>query len=206
MQIKLCVMHDLHLTVSYNLQKNWECVLRDCTAALELNERYVKALQRRAKACEVLKDLEQALEDLTAVCIIESFQNQATLVNVDRVLKELGMSWQKHFRRDYQKCIVWIAVQGKVKQCRIRKYIVQWQSGELATTDKQFCRCHVLLSWWNLKKFIFASLSFATNSYYYLGIKTCDIIIITITYILGAIKLAKSYVVACTSICLWWFY
>lgn len=70
--------------------KNWECVLRDCTAALELNDRYVKALQRRAKACEVLKDLEQALEDLTAVCIIESFQNQATLVNVDRVLKELG--------------------------------------------------------------------------------------------------------------------
>lgn len=50
----------------------------------------MKALQRRAKACEVLKDLDQALEDLTAVCIIESFQNQATLVNVDRVLKELG--------------------------------------------------------------------------------------------------------------------
>lgn len=73
-----------------HLQKNWECVLRDCTKALELNERYTKALQRRAKACEVLRDLEQALEDLTAVCILESFQNQATLVNVDRVLKELG--------------------------------------------------------------------------------------------------------------------
>ena len=38
----------------------------------------------------MLKDLEQALEDLTAVCIVESFQNQGTLVNVDRVLKELG--------------------------------------------------------------------------------------------------------------------
>lgn len=72
------------------LQKNWENVMRDCTAALELNSRYLKALQRRAKACEVLKDLEQALEDLTAVCIIESFQNQGNLVNVDRVLKELG--------------------------------------------------------------------------------------------------------------------
>ncbi|KAK4290642.1 hypothetical protein Pmani_036470 [Petrolisthes manimaculis] len=75
---------------AYEQQKNWECVLRDCTKALELNERYTKALQRRAKACEVLRDLEQALEDLTAVCILESFQNQATLVNVDRVLKELG--------------------------------------------------------------------------------------------------------------------
>ena len=65
--------------------------MRDCTAALELNSRYTKALQRRAKACEVLQDLEQALEDLTAVCIIESFQNQNTLVSVDRVLKELGV-------------------------------------------------------------------------------------------------------------------
>ncbi|KAK7017978.1 Mitochondrial import receptor subunit TOM70, partial [Halocaridina rubra] len=75
---------------AYEQLKNWECVLRDCTAALDLNGKYVKALQRRAKACEVLKDLEQALEDLTAVCIVESFQNQGTLVNVDRVLKELG--------------------------------------------------------------------------------------------------------------------
>ncbi|XP_071552993.1 mitochondrial import receptor subunit TOM70-like isoform X2 [Panulirus ornatus] len=85
---------------AYEQQKNWECVLRDCTAALELNERYVKALQRRAKACEVLKDLDQALEDLTAVCIIESFQNQATLVNVDRVLKELGRMHAKEAMED----------------------------------------------------------------------------------------------------------
>lgn len=51
----------------------------------------MKALQRRAKACELTKDLQQSLEDVTAACILEGFQNQATLLTADRVLKELGM-------------------------------------------------------------------------------------------------------------------
>lgn len=50
----------------------------------------MKALQRRAKACEITKDLQQSLEDVTAACILESFQNQVTLLTADRVLKELG--------------------------------------------------------------------------------------------------------------------
>jgi hypothetical protein len=51
----------------------------------------VKALQRRAKACELTKDLQQSLEDVTAACILEGFQNQTTLLTADRVLKELGI-------------------------------------------------------------------------------------------------------------------
>lgn len=51
----------------------------------------MKALQRRAKACELTKDLQQSLEDVTAACILEDFQNQTTLLTADRVLKELGM-------------------------------------------------------------------------------------------------------------------
>lgn len=51
----------------------------------------MKALQRRAKACELTKDLQQSLEDVTSACILEGFQNQATLLTADRVLKELGM-------------------------------------------------------------------------------------------------------------------
>lgn len=50
----------------------------------------MKALQRRAKACELTKDLQQSLEDVTAACILEGFQNQTTLLTADRVLKELG--------------------------------------------------------------------------------------------------------------------
>lgn len=51
----------------------------------------MKALQRRAKACELTKDLQRSLEDVTAACVLEGFQNQTTLLTADRVLKELGM-------------------------------------------------------------------------------------------------------------------
>ncbi|XP_037072645.1 mitochondrial import receptor subunit TOM70-like [Pollicipes pollicipes] len=63
---------------------------RDCDQALTLNPRYAKALHRRAKACETLGQLRQALRDVTAVCILEGFQNQQSLMMADRVLKELG--------------------------------------------------------------------------------------------------------------------
>jgi len=80
---------------AYEQMKKYEEVKNDCTLALSLNPKYVKALQRRAKACELTKDLQQSLEDVTAACILESFQNQATLLTADRVLKELGRQHAK---------------------------------------------------------------------------------------------------------------
>ena len=49
-------------------------VVEDCTSALELNKQYIKALGRRAKAQEKLGKLTQALEDVTATCILEEFK------------------------------------------------------------------------------------------------------------------------------------
>lgn len=72
--------------------KKWSAVKDDCTKALELNPRYVKALHRRAKANESSDDLPASLEDITATCILEGFQNNGSLVFADRVLKELGES------------------------------------------------------------------------------------------------------------------
>nr|CAD7446293.1 unnamed protein product [Timema bartmani] len=77
------------------VQRLYEKVKEDCSRALELNPRYVKALQRRAKACEVTKDLQQSLEDVTSACILEGFQNQTTLLTADRVLKGLGRKHAK---------------------------------------------------------------------------------------------------------------
>ena len=37
----------------------------------------------------------QCLEDVTAVCILESFENQQSLLMADRVLKELGRTKAK---------------------------------------------------------------------------------------------------------------
>ena len=73
-------------------QGNHAASRHDCDRALELAPRYAKALHRRAKACEALGELSQSLRDVTAVCILEGFQNQATLMMADRVLKELGRS------------------------------------------------------------------------------------------------------------------
>ena len=96
--------------------------MSDCNEALRLNNRYVKALERRARvqrkvatassssklSKEVEKDmsntsieepevtqemvdkLRMALEDMTAVCILEGFQKQEHLMLVDSLLKELG--------------------------------------------------------------------------------------------------------------------
>ncbi|XP_076438657.1 mitochondrial import receptor subunit TOM70-like [Babylonia areolata] len=75
---------------AYENLKNYKQVVSDCTMALELNERYVKALTRRAKALEALESYRDSLEDITTVCILEGFQNQNSLQLADRILKELG--------------------------------------------------------------------------------------------------------------------
>lgn len=75
---------------AYEQLQKWSAVKSDCTNALQLNTRYIKALYRRAKAHENTNDLTASLEDITATCILEGFQNNSTLLFADRVLKELG--------------------------------------------------------------------------------------------------------------------
>lgn len=65
-------------------------VTADCTSALDLNPRYVKALIRRARALERSNRLERALEDITAACILEQFTNDTSLMLADKLLKQLG--------------------------------------------------------------------------------------------------------------------
>uniref|UniRef100_A0AAY4EIH5 Mitochondrial import receptor subunit TOM70 n=1 Tax=Denticeps clupeoides TaxID=299321 RepID=A0AAY4EIH5_9TELE len=75
---------------AYEQQMRWAEVVQDCSQAVELNPRYVKALFRRAKALEKLDSRKECLEDVTAVCILEAFQNQQSMLLADRVLKQLG--------------------------------------------------------------------------------------------------------------------
>lgn len=75
---------------AYEQLKKWTSVRDDCTKALELNSKYVKALHRRARAYEHLNDFSSSLEDVTATCILESFQNNSTLAFADRILKQMG--------------------------------------------------------------------------------------------------------------------
>lgn len=65
------------------------CV-RDCDAALAINPKYVKALNRRGSALEKLDNLDGALLDYTASCLLSCFEQQATIQAADRVLKVIG--------------------------------------------------------------------------------------------------------------------
>ncbi|KAM6963367.1 mitochondrial import receptor subunit TOM70 [Aplochiton taeniatus] len=75
---------------AYEQQMKWAEVVQDCTQAVALNPRYIKALFRRAKALERLDSKKECLEDVTAVCILEAFQNQQSMLLADKVLKLLG--------------------------------------------------------------------------------------------------------------------
>ncbi|KAM9503197.1 mitochondrial import receptor subunit TOM70-like [Salvelinus alpinus] len=75
---------------AYEQQMKWTEVVQDCTQAVVINPRYIKALFRRAKALERLDNKKECLEDVTAVCILESFQNQQSMLLADKVLKLLG--------------------------------------------------------------------------------------------------------------------
>ncbi|KAI1291950.1 Mitochondrial import receptor subunit TOM70 [Halotydeus destructor] len=73
---------------SYEMIKRYKEVIDDCTEAIKYNKQYTKALLRRAKAHEALGDLASALNDITAVCILEQFQNQPNLLMTDRLLRQ----------------------------------------------------------------------------------------------------------------------
>ncbi|KAI7808135.1 mitochondrial import receptor subunit TOM70, partial [Triplophysa rosa] len=85
-------VHGQQGTSSVGLESmmKWTEVIQDCSWAVELNPRYVKALFRRAKALEKLDNKKECLEDVTAVCILEAFQNQQSMLLADKVLKQLG--------------------------------------------------------------------------------------------------------------------
>lgn len=87
---------------AYEQLRKWKNVADDCTQALTLNSKYIKALHRRARAYENLKELELCLEDVTAVAILEGFQNSNSLVFADRILKDLGMKHAKEAMQNKQ--------------------------------------------------------------------------------------------------------
>jgi mitochondrial import receptor subunit TOM70 len=74
----------------YNALGDWDKVVEDTTAALNLSSEYVKALNRRATAYEHLKKYSEALLDFTASCIIEGFKTDSSAQAVERLLKKVA--------------------------------------------------------------------------------------------------------------------
>ncbi|OQN98614.1 Mitochondrial import receptor subunit tom70 [Cryoendolithus antarcticus] len=79
----------------WNAMSNWEKVIEDTTAAINIDPEYVKALNRRANAYEQESMFSEALLDYTASCIIDQFRNEASAQSVERLLKKLAESKAK---------------------------------------------------------------------------------------------------------------
>jgi len=73
---------------AYENLKNYDRIIEDCSRALELNGKYVKALTRRAKAYEQQKRLVDCLDDVSLACALEPSAN--TFDTLERILKQLG--------------------------------------------------------------------------------------------------------------------
>ncbi|XP_037928421.1 mitochondrial import receptor subunit TOM70 isoform X2 [Teleopsis dalmanni] len=84
---------------AYEMLQKYADVKEDCTHSIEYNPRYAKAYFRRAKAYEATNQLRDCLDDITATCILEMFQNNSTIVYADRILQQTG-------REDAEKAMV----------------------------------------------------------------------------------------------------
>ena len=87
----------------YNALGQWEKVVEDTTAAINLDNEYVKALNRRANAYEHLEMYSEALLDYTASCIIDQFRNEASATSVERLLKKVAETKAKTILETKQK-------------------------------------------------------------------------------------------------------
>ncbi|KAH6840747.1 hypothetical protein B0I37DRAFT_399808 [Chaetomium sp. MPI-CAGE-AT-0009] len=74
----------------YNALSEWDKVVEDTTAAINLNPEYIKALNRRANAYDHLGKYSEALLDFTASCIIDGFRNEQSAQAVERLLKKFA--------------------------------------------------------------------------------------------------------------------
>ncbi|KAI8325112.1 TPR-like protein [Martensiomyces pterosporus] len=74
----------------YAAQDSHEKVIEDCSSALKLEPRYVKALMRRAQAYESTGRFRDSLYDFTTACILEDFKNSLAATSAERVLKKLA--------------------------------------------------------------------------------------------------------------------
>ncbi|KAK3327440.1 mitochondrial outer membrane 72K protein [Cercophora scortea] len=84
----------------YNASSQWDKVVEDTTAAINLDPEYIKALNRRANAYDHLGKYSEALLDFTASCIIDGFKNQQSAEAVERLLKKFAESRAKEIMTD----------------------------------------------------------------------------------------------------------
>lgn len=64
-----------------------EKVISDCNQAIQLNENYIKAYVRRAKAHEKLGQFDKAMIDAYSANLLDKFQNQSNMILAENIVK-----------------------------------------------------------------------------------------------------------------------
>lgn len=82
---------------------NWDKVIEDTTAAINLDSEYVKALNRRANAYQQTEKYSEALLDFTASCIIDGFRTSSSAQSVEKLLKKVAESKAKKIMASKEK-------------------------------------------------------------------------------------------------------
>lgn len=85
-------------TALSRLTKTREAI-EDCTAALNLDETYLKALMRRAKCYMDIGEYEEAVRDYEKVCKIDKSRENKKL------LQDAKMALKRSKRKDYYKIL-----------------------------------------------------------------------------------------------------
>ena len=89
----------------WNAMSNWPKVIEDTTAAINLDNEYIKALNRRANAYEQEGRFSEALLDYTASCIIDQFKNEGSARAVERLLKKVAEAKAKGIMEKKEKSL-----------------------------------------------------------------------------------------------------
>jgi len=82
-----------------------EAAEADCTAALCIDPKYVKALVRRATAREKLGKAEQAMVDYTGALLLSDMQHEMASTGVDRLVKEVAAAKTKKRLEEPMRCL-----------------------------------------------------------------------------------------------------
>uniref|UniRef100_A0A1B6M3I0 J domain-containing protein n=1 Tax=Graphocephala atropunctata TaxID=36148 RepID=A0A1B6M3I0_9HEMI len=91
-------LHNNRATVSYKLRRINEAVT-DCTAALNLDSKYLKALLRRAKCYMDLEQYEEAVQDYEKLCSMDKSRENK------RLLTDAKCALKRSKRKDYYKIL-----------------------------------------------------------------------------------------------------
>ncbi|RWS22627.1 Mitochondrial import receptor subunit TOM70-like protein [Leptotrombidium deliense] len=85
---EIAIFHQ-NIAACYEKLKFLPQVIEECTRALSLNPKYVKALKRRANALELTENLNEAINDIAALCVLQGATAEESIKKYGNLLERI---------------------------------------------------------------------------------------------------------------------